>query len=79
MAQYDEVAEQYARLIAPRYDAIARLVAEQARPSPNDHIVELAAGTGALTRLLSPAVVEDGMYVASDISAAMLARPAHVG
>lgn len=71
--QYDPVAEQYARLIAPRYAAIARLVADVAAPRPDARVVELAAGTGALTRLLAPLVLARGTYVAVDASPAMLA------
>jgi SAM-dependent methyltransferase len=72
--QYDPVAAQYARLIAPRYAPIAALVADVADPAPDADVVELAAGTGALTRLLAPLVVDRGSYVALDVSPAMLAE-----
>lgn len=77
MSQYDAVAERYARLIAPKYAAIARVVADRTPLEPASRVVEVAAGTGALTRLLARHVVRQGSYVASDLSAPMLecARP----
>lgn len=71
--QYDLVAAQYAEVIAPKYTAIAQLVADVARPAPDARVLELAAGTGALTRLLAPLVAERGSYAALDVSPAMLA------
>lgn len=77
MAQYDAVADRYAQLIAPRYQPIAQLVADHARPAATARVVEFSAGTGALTRLLAPRVVAEGSYLALDNSAPMLshARP----
>jgi SAM-dependent methyltransferase len=72
MSHYDAVAGQYARLIAPKYEPIAELAAGRADPEPAARIVELAAGTGALTRLLAPCVLPAGGYLAVDVSAPML-------
>jgi SAM-dependent methyltransferase len=73
-AQYDQVAEQYARLVAPRYTAIAALLDAAVGPvASGSTVVELAAGTGTLTRLLAPRLIAaDGAYVALDISIEML-------
>lgn len=71
--QYDEVADQYEERIAPKYAPIAELVAERASLQPRDRVVELAAGTGLLTRRLAPRVLPAGRYVATDVAAPMLA------
>ena len=71
--QYDAVAEDYDRLIRPRYDAIAALVVDRVREVTDvasAHVVELAAGTGALTHQLAPLARD---YTATDISQPMLA------
>jgi ubiquinone/menaquinone biosynthesis C-methylase UbiE len=70
---YDGVAEDYDRLIRPRYDAIAALVVARARELTDVRradVVELSAGTGALTHQLAPLVRS---YVATDVSEPMLA------
>jgi len=72
--QYDDVADAYDRLIRPKYDAIARRVGEvveHTRDLRRAAVLELSAGTGALTRQLAPGV--GGGYVATDISSRMLA------
>jgi SAM-dependent methyltransferase len=72
MRQYDAVATKYRQWVAPKYQPIAELVASRATPPDGATVVEVAAGTGALTRLLAPKVVGSGRYVATDISAGML-------
>ena len=72
-SSYDDVADAYDRLIRPKYEAVARRVVSAARAAGDlgsATVVELAAGTGALTHLLAPSV--GGGYVATDVSAAML-------
>ena len=73
-AQYDAVADSYARLVAPRYAPIAALLHTAIGPvTPRSRVVELAAGTGALTRLVAPRVLaQDGDYIAVDVSEGML-------
>jgi SAM-dependent methyltransferase len=71
VAQYDDVAIRYARSIAPKYEPIAALVADAVQIAPGDRVAELAVGTGALTRLLTPTRPAAG-YVAIDLSPAML-------
>jgi demethylmenaquinone methyltransferase/2-methoxy-6-polyprenyl-1,4-benzoquinol methylase len=39
---------------------------------PGQHVLDLAGGTGDLTRLMAPRVGRDGLVVLSDINAAML-------
>ena len=81
--QYDEVAVDYARLIAPKYRPIAELVARRLPPQVAGCVVELAVGTGLLTTLLAPRVAPGSRYVGVDVSPGMLAVarevvPAHV-
>lgn len=69
---YDTVATEYDRLVRPRYTAIAAFVAERATEVVDlrhAHVVELSAGTGALTNLLAPLAAH---YTATDVSARML-------
>lgn len=73
---YDEVAADYDRLIRPKYEPIAALVvdrltqlADPAELAASD-VVELSAGTGALTHQLAPLV---STYLATDISGPMMA------
>ena len=77
-AQYDAVADSYARLVAPRYAPIAALLHTAIGPvAPRSSVVEFAAGTGALTRLVAPRVLaQDGDYIAVDISAGCFAKRA---
>jgi SAM-dependent methyltransferase len=71
--QYDDVAEDYDRLIRPRYDAIAARVRDfvlAQRDLREAVVLELSAGTGALTRQLAPDA--GGGYIATDVSPGML-------
>ena len=69
-SSYDDVADAYDRLIRPKYEAVAgHLVAAAGSDLGRATVVEVAAGTGALTHLLAPAA---GRYLATDLSAAML-------
>src|SRR5215213_2187311 len=71
--QYDAVAADYDRLIRPRYDAIAALVVDRVRELTDvrrAHVVELSAGSGALTHQLAPLARS---YIATDVSEPMLA------
>jgi len=75
VAQYDDVAADYARLIAPRYVPIARFVADRVlayRPDGPATVVEVAAGTGLLTSLVVDELRADTRYVATDIALPML-------
>ncbi len=49
-----------------------RAVVDMAAIRPGQHVLDLAGGTGDLTRLLAPRVGTDGSVVLSDINSAML-------
>jgi len=73
---YDDVAADYDRLIRPRYEPIAGLVVDRVAQLVETaelaviDVVELSAGTGALTHQLAPRV---SSYLATDISEPMMA------
>jgi SAM-dependent methyltransferase len=70
--RYDDVADAYDRLIRPKYERIARHVARTVAAGADLDgavVLELSAGTGALTHLMAPLVTH---YVASDVSRPML-------
>ncbi len=71
-SQYDPVALEYERLIAPRYARVARLVADGIDVRPGDAILDVAAGTGGVARLLLPKLAGDGTLALVDLSARML-------
>jgi SAM-dependent methyltransferase len=79
MNQYDAVAREYARLVAPKYRPIAAGLVARTAPGGAARVLEVAAGTGCLTRLLAPALPPAGQLIASDISGAMLALAAGDG
>ena len=70
--------------VAPRYDVMndlmsfglhrvwKRFAIEMIAPRPGQRILDVAAGTGDLTKRLARAVGERGLVVASDINAPML-------
>lgn len=49
-----------------------RAVVDMAGIQPGQHILDLAGGTGDLTRLLAPRTGADGMVVLSDINSSMI-------
>lgn len=59
----------YAALIEPRYTPIARALIEAAELRSSDHVLELGAGTGLVTRLAAPHVYA---LLATDLTAEML-------
>jgi len=73
MSQYDEVAEAYEERIVPRFRAIAQRLLATADIRAGDEVLEIAAGTGGLSRLVAPRVGDRGSLVLTDISPAMLA------
>jgi SAM-dependent methyltransferase len=62
----------YEALIAPRYAPVADELAAAAGVLAGDHVLEIGAGTGLVTRRLAPLVQPEGVLVATDRSAAML-------
>ncbi len=68
------VAEHYRRYLQPYlFDPWARHLVSYAGLVPGQTVLDLAAGTGAVTRAAASAVGADGRVIASDISRAMLA------
>jgi demethylmenaquinone methyltransferase/2-methoxy-6-polyprenyl-1,4-benzoquinol methylase len=76
--QYDPVALDYERLIAPRYARVAALVAEAIDVREGDAVLDVAAGTGGVARLILPRLGGDGMLALVDLSPRMLAVGRHV-
>jgi SAM-dependent methyltransferase len=70
--QYDAVARDYERLIAPRFAAVAATIAAAVDLRPDDAVLDLGAGTGGLSRLLLPRLGPAGRLVLLDLSAPML-------
>ncbi|HEX6488064.1 MAG TPA: class I SAM-dependent methyltransferase [Candidatus Dormibacteraeota bacterium] len=64
-----EFAPQYEANIVPRFRPIAERLAELAQPKAGDRVLELAGGTGGLTRLIAPRVDQ---VVLTDLSRPML-------
>jgi ubiquinone/menaquinone biosynthesis C-methylase UbiE len=61
----------YARLIGPRYAAIADVLVDAARLRTTDDVLEVGAGTGLVTARAAPAACS---LVATDVSQPMLER-----
>lgn len=75
-AVFDSVADDYDLMNDAMSLGIHRLwkraVVDMANIQPGQHILDLAGGTGDLTRLLAPRAGADGSVVLSDINNAML-------
>lgn len=72
--------QRYERLLVPcLFEPWARLLLDRIGPAPGDAVLDVAAGTGIVTRLAAERVGTSGRVVACDISPAMLetiaARP----
>jgi SAM-dependent methyltransferase len=63
----------YEALIAPRYAPVAKRLVKQAQLVLGEKVLELGAGTGLVTREAARLVEPDGLFVATDRSAEMLA------
>jgi SAM-dependent methyltransferase len=73
MAQYDQVADSYARLVAPKYAPIAGLVVDRLPAAFSGVVVEPGIGTGLLAGLALPRLPGCRRYVGVDVSPGMLA------
>jgi ubiquinone/menaquinone biosynthesis C-methylase UbiE len=72
MAEYDTIASDYESKVVPKFRPIAERLAALAGPRPGDHVLELGAGTGGLSRLVLPRIEPGGHLVLLDISTGML-------
>jgi ubiquinone/menaquinone biosynthesis C-methylase UbiE len=54
--EYNRMAETYDRVVAPRFEPIARAVADLLNPKPGELVLDVATGTGLLACLLAPRV-----------------------
>ena len=52
--EYSRMAETYDRVVAPRFEPIARAVVELIAPKPGEMVLDLSTGTGLLACLLAP-------------------------
>jgi ubiquinone/menaquinone biosynthesis C-methylase UbiE len=73
VGQYDEVAEAYEARIVPHFRPIAERLLRSVDLLPGDRVLDVAAGTGGLSRLMAPRIGRDGSLVLADLSAPMLA------
>jgi ubiquinone/menaquinone biosynthesis C-methylase UbiE len=64
---------QYERQVAPLMAPFVALVVERAAPRPGQTVVDLACGTGFVTRAIAPRVGPSGRVVGVDLNGAMLA------
>lgn len=72
MGQYDDVAEAYERWIVPKFRPAAEVLLAAAALQPGDRVLEVAAGTGGLARLVLPVLGASGSLTVTDLSSEML-------
>jgi SAM-dependent methyltransferase len=72
MPGYAEVARQYEALVVPRFAPIAKALLQHIDVSVHSEVLELAAGTGGLTRQLVHALAPGARLTVTDLSAPML-------
>ena len=76
----DSVPDEYERLLVPVvFEPWAEVLLDAVTIAPGSRVLDVACGTGAVTRAAARRVGEEGAVVASDVSAVMLARAASVG
>ena len=61
MADYDTIAAGYESRVVPKFRPIAERLAALAGLGPGDHVLELGAGTGGLSRLVVPRIEPGGL------------------
>jgi ubiquinone/menaquinone biosynthesis C-methylase UbiE len=72
VSQYDDVAEAYEARIVPRFRPIAERLMAVADLRPADRVLDVAAGTGGLSRLVAQRIGQRGQLVLVDTSSGML-------
>ncbi len=65
--EYSRMAETYDRVVTPRFEPIARAVAELIEPKPGEMILDVSTGTGLLACLLAP-LTAPAQFVAIDLA-----------
>lgn len=65
--EYGRMAETYDRVVTPRFEPIARTVAELIDPKPGEMVLDVATGTGLLACLLAP-LTAPAQLVAIDLA-----------
>ena len=67
-------AEKYERFVASWFRPWAEDLVERAGLKPGDHVIDVACGTGIVTRAAAPVIGPDGSLVATDLNEDMLAE-----
>lgn len=65
--EYNRMAETYDRVVAPRFEPIARAVVELLAPKPGEMVLDVATGTGLLACLMAP-LTAPSQLVAIDLA-----------
>ncbi len=65
--EYNRLAETYDRFVVPRFEPIAKTVAELIAPKPGEMILDVSTGTGLLACLLAPRTAP-AQFVAIDLA-----------
>ena len=65
--EYSRMAETYDRVVVPRFEPIAKAVAELLAPKSGEMILDVSTGTGVLACLLAP-VTAPAQFVAIDLA-----------
>lgn len=65
--EYSRMAETYDRFVVPRFEPVAKAVAEFASPAPGELFLDFGTGTGLLARLIAPRILPQSV-VAIDLA-----------
>jgi len=71
-SQYDDAAAAYEAEVVPRFRVVADRLLEIAAPATGEAVLDVAAGTGGLARLIQPRLGPTGRLVVTDLSQPML-------